>query len=96
MPLVFHFGNVASKTYPLQRWTTQPTRSGTVTDCNAVRSSEGFGGGLTPNAFLEDSQFILGTSATDNDDRFIYDPSTGNLFDCCLNNADCLCEKNGK
>jgi uncharacterized repeat protein (TIGR01451 family) len=35
---------------------------------------------LTPNAFLEDSQFILGTSATDNDDRFIYDPSTGNLF----------------
>jgi uncharacterized repeat protein (TIGR01451 family) len=45
-----------------------------------VVSSEGFGGGLTPNAFLEDSQFILGTSATDNDDRFIYDPSTGNLF----------------
>ncbi|MFM6079338.1 MAG: Calx-beta domain-containing protein, partial [Dolichospermum sp.] len=45
-----------------------------------VVSAEGFDAGLTPNAFLEDSQFTLGTSAADSDDRFIYDPSTGNLF----------------
>jgi uncharacterized repeat protein (TIGR01451 family) len=42
--------------------------------------SAAFNGGLTPNAFLQESQFVLGTSAADSDDRFIYDPSTGNLF----------------
>ena len=45
-----------------------------------VISAEGFGGGLTPNAVLEESQFVLGTEALDSDDRFIYDPTTGNLF----------------
>jgi uncharacterized repeat protein (TIGR01451 family) len=45
-----------------------------------VVSSVGFGGGLTPDAVLEQSQFALGTTSTDRDDRFIYDPATGNLF----------------
>ncbi|MFM5961756.1 MAG: lipase family protein, partial [Dolichospermum sp.] len=45
-----------------------------------VVSAEGFGSGLTANTVLEDSQFTLGTSAADSDDRFIYDSSTGNLF----------------
>ncbi|MGK7957790.1 MAG: Ig-like domain-containing protein [Crocosphaera sp.] len=45
-----------------------------------VVSAEGFGGGLTPNAVLEESQFVVGTEALDSDDRFIYDPTTGNLF----------------
>jgi uncharacterized repeat protein (TIGR01451 family) len=40
----------------------------------------GFGGGLTPDAVLKESQFVLGTTAADSDDRFIYDPATGNLF----------------
>ncbi|WP_371415551.1 bluetail domain-containing putative surface protein [Dolichospermum sp. UHCC 0260] len=45
-----------------------------------VISAKGFGGGLTPDAFLQQSQFVLGTTAADGDDRFIYDPATGNLF----------------
>jgi uncharacterized repeat protein (TIGR01451 family) len=45
-----------------------------------VISAAGFGGGLTPDAVLKDSQFVLGTAAADSDDRFIYDPATGNLF----------------
>ena len=31
-------------------------------------------------ASLPSSQFVLGTSAGDSDDRFIYDQSEGNLF----------------
>ncbi|GBF78759.1 DUF11 domain-containing protein [Aphanothece sacrum] len=45
-----------------------------------VVSAAGFGGGLTPDATLPESEFVLGTSAADSDDRFIYDPGTGNLF----------------
>jgi uncharacterized repeat protein (TIGR01451 family) len=45
-----------------------------------VVSAAGFGGGLTPDTVLEESQFVLGTTAADSDDRFIYDPGTGNLF----------------
>jgi uncharacterized repeat protein (TIGR01451 family) len=45
-----------------------------------VISATGFGGGLTPDAVLAESQFVLGTTAVDSDDRFIYDPATGNLF----------------
>jgi uncharacterized repeat protein (TIGR01451 family) len=45
-----------------------------------VVSAAGFGGGLTPGTSLEESQFVLGTTSADSSDRFIYDPSTGNLF----------------
>jgi uncharacterized repeat protein (TIGR01451 family) len=45
-----------------------------------VISAKGFGAGLTPDDFLQQSQFVLGTMAADGDDRFIYDPATGNLF----------------
>jgi len=45
-----------------------------------VISATGFGGGLIPDAVLAESQFVLGTTAVDSDDRFIYDPATGNLF----------------
>jgi RHS repeat-associated protein len=39
----------------------------------------GFGGGLLVGTLL-DTQFVLGTAATDTDDRFIYNQSTGALF----------------
>jgi uncharacterized repeat protein (TIGR01451 family) len=58
----------------------------TITDFNSaegdrlVVSVVGFGGGLTANAVLEESQFVLGTEAADESDRFIYDQTTGNLF----------------
>lgn len=45
-----------------------------------VVSAAGFGGDLTPGASLEETQFVLGTTSADSSDRFIYDPSTGNLF----------------
>ena len=38
-----------------------------------------FGGGLF-NGSLPSSQFVLGTTASDSDDRFIYDQSEGNLY----------------
>ena len=38
-----------------------------------------FGGGLS-NGVLPSSQFVLGTTAGDSDDRFIYDQSEGALF----------------
>ena len=43
-------------------------------------SAAGFGGGLTPGTSLNAAQFVLGTTASDGDDRFIYDTSTGDLF----------------
>ncbi len=43
-------------------------------------SASGFGGGLTPGAFITEAQFNLGSAATDSSDRFIYDQTTGNLF----------------
>ncbi|HHP7229389.1 MAG TPA: CRTAC homolog protein [Xenococcaceae cyanobacterium] len=38
-----------------------------------------FGGGLV-NGVLPSSQFVLGTSAVESNDRFVYDQSAGNLF----------------
>ena len=43
-------------------------------------SAAGFGGGLTPDSFLDAEQFALGTSATDESDRFIYNTNNGYLF----------------
>jgi Ca2+-binding RTX toxin-like protein len=45
-------------------------------------SARGFGGNLVSNDFgqLAQEQFTLGTSATTESDRFIYDTDTGNLF----------------
>ena len=45
-----------------------------------VISATGFGAGLMPDKALDASQFVLGTVALDDNDRFIYDPATGNLF----------------
>jgi Ca2+-binding RTX toxin-like protein len=39
----------------------------------------GFGGGLVVGRLLE-TQFVLGTAATDTDDRFIYNQTNGALF----------------
>jgi Ca2+-binding RTX toxin-like protein len=43
-------------------------------------SAAGFGGGLTANQFLSANRFVIGTTATDSDDRFIYNQNNGNLF----------------
>lgn len=43
-------------------------------------SASGFGGGLTPDTTLAAEQFVVGTAATDADDRFIYNSSNGHLF----------------
>ncbi|OKH32724.1 hypothetical protein NIES2119_25190 [[Phormidium ambiguum] IAM M-71] len=43
-------------------------------------SAEGFGGGLVSGATLTAEQFILGSSAVNASDRFIYDQTTGALF----------------
>ena len=43
-------------------------------------SASGFGGGLIANTPLTSAQFSLGTSATLETQRFIYDSSTGALF----------------
>jgi uncharacterized repeat protein (TIGR01451 family) len=45
-----------------------------------VVSATGFDGGLTPDAVLKETQFVLGTTAADSEDRFIYDLATGNIF----------------
>jgi VCBS repeat-containing protein len=55
-----------------------------ITDFNPVDDTilvddVGFGGGLVVGALLE-AQFVLGTTATDASDRFIYNQSTGALF----------------
>ena len=47
---------------------------------NLSFSASGFGGGLTPTDVLAADRFIVGTSAADEGDRFIYDNSNGNLF----------------
>ena len=43
-------------------------------------SARGFGGDLLKRSVLDESQFTLGTAATDTSDRFIYDNTTGALF----------------
>ncbi|QSJ19913.1 hypothetical protein JYQ62_15100 [Nostoc sp. UHCC 0702] len=42
-------------------------------------SANGFGGGLTAGS-LSESQFVIGTAATTNAQRFIYDNTTGALY----------------
>ncbi len=44
-----------------------------------VVSASNFGGGLVPGEILEE-QFVVGTIAEDESDRFIYNDQTGNLF----------------
>jgi Ca2+-binding RTX toxin-like protein len=43
-------------------------------------SAKGFRGGLVKGGVLGEEQFSLGTSATTESNRFIYDTDTGNLF----------------
>jgi len=43
-------------------------------------SARGFGADLVKWSVLDESQFSLGTAATDTSDRFIYDNTTGALF----------------
>ena len=43
-------------------------------------SAAGFGGGLTPDNVLDENRFSLGTSATVESDRFIYNNNNGDLF----------------
>jgi Ca2+-binding RTX toxin-like protein len=43
-------------------------------------SAKGFGGDLVSGGVLGEEQFSLGTSATTESNRFIYDTDTGNLF----------------
>jgi Ca2+-binding RTX toxin-like protein len=43
-------------------------------------SAGAFGGGLKPETLLAASQFVLGSSATDADDRFLYSKNNGMLF----------------
>ena len=43
-------------------------------------SATGFGGDLVSGDVLAEEQFTLGTTATTDSDRFIYDSDTGNLF----------------
>jgi Ca2+-binding RTX toxin-like protein len=43
-------------------------------------SAKGFGGDLVKGGVLAQEQFTLGTSATTESNRFIYDTGTGNLF----------------
>lgn len=45
-----------------------------------VVSAAGFGGGLTAGAAITPAQFRLGSSASDANDRFIYNQNTGTLF----------------
>ncbi len=59
-------------------------RFDTITDFapnqdSIVVSAAAFGGGLTPGV-LSANQFVLGTSAGDADDRFIYNTNNGNLL----------------
>ncbi|QLE44367.1 calcium-binding protein [Nostoc sp. C052] len=56
----------------------------TIDDFNATNeliqvSAAGFGGGLLPGSLLA-SQFVIGTSATTSNQRFIYNNTTGGLF----------------
>ena len=43
-------------------------------------SASGFGGGLTAGATITTAQFVLGSAAVDDGDRFIYNQKTGALF----------------
>jgi Ca2+-binding RTX toxin-like protein len=43
-------------------------------------NADGFGDNLTPNSVLASDMFALGTTAVDNNDRFIFDDASGSLF----------------
>lgn len=43
-------------------------------------SASGFGGGLTSGAAITPEQLVLGSAATDTNERFIYNQNTGALF----------------
>lgn len=49
-------------------------------DDTIVISAAGFGGDLVANTFLSASHFVLGTVATDSNDRFIYNAANGVLY----------------
>lgn len=49
-------------------------------DTITVSANNGFGGGLTPGATITTDQFVLGSSARDVSNRFIYNGNTGALF----------------
>lgn len=51
-----------------------------VADDTILVSVADFGGGLTPGAPLESDQFVIGATANDASDRFIYDATNGALF----------------
>lgn len=51
-----------------------------VVDDTIVVSAKGFGGGLIVGAVITPDQFVIGTSAIDAADRFIYNSKTGALF----------------
>ena len=57
----------------------------TITDFNVLQdtiqvSAAGFGGGLTPGESISAAQFVLGTSATNAIQRFIFNQPTGQLY----------------
>ena len=45
-----------------------------------VFSASGFDNTLTPESILDESQFAVGSAASNGDQRFIYDDANGNLF----------------
>jgi hypothetical protein len=49
-------------------------------DDTIVVSAKGFKGGLVAESVVPAEQFVLGSTATDSDDRFLYDKATGELF----------------
>ena len=51
-----------------------------VVDDTISVSASNFGGGLTAGATITPDQFVLGSAAVDNSDRFIYNQNTGALF----------------
>lgn len=51
-----------------------------VADDTIPISAANFGSGLIPGAPLEIDQFVIGATANDTSDRFIYDATNGTLF----------------
>lgn len=61
------------------------TNTNTITDFNVTDdtirvSASGFGGGLTVGVPITPSQFVVGSAATSNSNRFIYNNTSGALF----------------
>jgi Ca2+-binding RTX toxin-like protein len=49
-------------------------------DDTILVSAKGFKRGLVAGTVIPSEQFVLGSTATDSDDRFLYDKATGELF----------------